>query len=113
MNGAVLQLWGHRGDEWCRPTAVGSFAGPSEPSDGKQGDGDGAPPSKKGRKRKSVSWAEEGRLREYFYFELDETERGEWGGPYGDGGEKEPKGSLKGWGDPKRMGDPKRSLKGA
>nr|XP_021407168.2 serine/threonine-protein phosphatase 1 regulatory subunit 10 [Lonchura striata domestica] len=29
------------------------------------------------RKKKSVSWPEEGRLREYFYFELDETERGE------------------------------------
>ncbi|XP_031950187.1 LOW QUALITY PROTEIN: serine/threonine-protein phosphatase 1 regulatory subunit 10 [Corvus moneduloides] len=27
------------------------------------------------RKKKSVSWPEEGRLREYFYFELDETER--------------------------------------
>ncbi|XP_068280789.1 LOW QUALITY PROTEIN: serine/threonine-protein phosphatase 1 regulatory subunit 10-like [Nyctibius grandis] len=33
------------------------------------------PPPKKGRKKKSVSWPEETKLREYFYFELDETER--------------------------------------
>ncbi|NXD74734.1 PP1RA phosphatase, partial [Eolophus roseicapillus] len=32
--------------------------------------------TKKGRKKKTVSWPEEGKLREYFYFELDETERG-------------------------------------
>ncbi|XP_061216353.1 serine/threonine-protein phosphatase 1 regulatory subunit 10 isoform X3 [Neopsephotus bourkii] len=31
--------------------------------------------TRKGRKKKTVSWPEEGRLREYFYFELDETER--------------------------------------
>uniref|UniRef100_A0A8C5QLP8 Serine/threonine-protein phosphatase 1 regulatory subunit 10 n=1 Tax=Leptobrachium leishanense TaxID=445787 RepID=A0A8C5QLP8_9ANUR len=31
--------------------------------------------TKKGKKRKTVSWQEESRLREYFYFELDETER--------------------------------------
>ncbi|XP_068106516.1 serine/threonine-protein phosphatase 1 regulatory subunit 10 isoform X2 [Hyperolius riggenbachi] len=31
--------------------------------------------TKKGKKRKTVSWPEESRLREYFYFELDETER--------------------------------------
>ncbi|NWS49957.1 PP1RA phosphatase, partial [Probosciger aterrimus] len=31
--------------------------------------------TKKGRKKKTVSWPEEGKLREYFYFELDETER--------------------------------------
>ncbi|KFO95235.1 Serine/threonine-protein phosphatase 1 regulatory subunit 10, partial [Calypte anna] len=31
--------------------------------------------SKKGRKKKTVSWPEENKLREYFYFELDETER--------------------------------------
>ncbi|XP_062454546.1 serine/threonine-protein phosphatase 1 regulatory subunit 10 isoform X2 [Rhea pennata] len=36
---------------------------------------DGAQLTKKGRKRKTVSWPEENRLREYFYFELDETER--------------------------------------
>uniref|UniRef100_A0A8D2AYD3 Transcription elongation factor TFIIS/CRSP70 N-terminal sub-type domain-containing protein n=1 Tax=Sciurus vulgaris TaxID=55149 RepID=A0A8D2AYD3_SCIVU len=29
-----------------------------------------------GRKGKTVTWPEEGKLREYFYFELDETERG-------------------------------------
>lgn len=33
--------------------------------------------TKKGKKKKTVSWPEESKLREYFYFELDETERGE------------------------------------
>uniref|UniRef100_UPI00398E65AB serine/threonine-protein phosphatase 1 regulatory subunit 10 isoform X1 n=2 Tax=Pristiophorus japonicus TaxID=55135 RepID=UPI00398E65AB len=31
--------------------------------------------TKKGKKRKTVSWREESKLREYYYFELDETER--------------------------------------
>ncbi|KAJ8273867.1 hypothetical protein GJAV_G00106390 [Gymnothorax javanicus] len=31
--------------------------------------------TKKGKKRKSVHWAEEEQLKEYFYFHLDETER--------------------------------------
>eukprot|EP00061_Rhincodon_typus_P019002 g48424.t1 len=31
--------------------------------------------TRKGKKRKTVSWREESKLREYFYFELDETER--------------------------------------
>ncbi|KAM6184600.1 LOW QUALITY PROTEIN: serine/threonine-protein phosphatase 1 regulatory subunit 10-like [Rhynchocyon petersi] len=31
--------------------------------------------TRKGRKRKSVTWPEEGKLREYFYFELEEIER--------------------------------------
>ncbi|XP_038624621.1 serine/threonine-protein phosphatase 1 regulatory subunit 10 isoform X2 [Tachyglossus aculeatus] len=31
--------------------------------------------TRKGHKRKTVTWAEEGKLHEYFYFELDETER--------------------------------------
>ncbi|XP_029101784.1 serine/threonine-protein phosphatase 1 regulatory subunit 10-like isoform X1 [Scleropages formosus] len=31
--------------------------------------------TKKGKKRKTVRWAEETRLKEYFYFDLDETER--------------------------------------
>uniref|UniRef100_A0A8C2UN21 Serine/threonine-protein phosphatase 1 regulatory subunit 10 n=1 Tax=Chinchilla lanigera TaxID=34839 RepID=A0A8C2UN21_CHILA len=31
--------------------------------------------TRKGRKRKTVTWPEEAKLREYFYFELDETER--------------------------------------
>ncbi|KAM6472585.1 serine/threonine-protein phosphatase 1 regulatory subunit 10 isoform 2-T2 [Liasis olivaceus] len=31
--------------------------------------------TKKGKKKKTVSWPEENKLREYFYFELDETER--------------------------------------
>ncbi|NWS82990.1 PP1RA phosphatase, partial [Toxostoma redivivum] len=36
---------------------------------------EGGPAPRRPRKKKSVSWPEEGRLREYFYFELDETER--------------------------------------
>ena len=32
--------------------------------------------TKKGKKKKSVRWAEEEQLKEYFYFDLDETERG-------------------------------------
>ena len=36
--------------------------------------------TRKGRKRKTVTWPEEGKLREYFYFELDETERGNGSG---------------------------------
>ncbi|NXR52236.1 PP1RA phosphatase, partial [Hippolais icterina] len=36
---------------------------------------EGGPAPRRARKKKSVSWPEEGRLREYFYFELDETER--------------------------------------
>ncbi|XP_053911526.1 serine/threonine-protein phosphatase 1 regulatory subunit 10-like [Cuculus canorus] len=35
------------------------------------------PMAKKARKKKRVSWAEEGKLCKYFYFEWDETERGE------------------------------------
>ncbi|CAM2101553.1 unnamed protein product [Caretta caretta] len=31
--------------------------------------------TKKGKKKKTVSWPEESKLREYFYFELDETEQ--------------------------------------
>lgn len=38
---------------------------------------EGGPAPRRPRKKKSVSWPDEGRLREYFYFELDETERGE------------------------------------
>lgn len=33
--------------------------------------------NKKGKKKKSVHWAEEEQLKHYFYFDLDETERGE------------------------------------
>ncbi|XP_069491453.1 serine/threonine-protein phosphatase 1 regulatory subunit 10 [Ambystoma mexicanum] len=36
----------------------------------------GMPPlTRKGRKKKTVTWCEESKLREYFYFEMDETER--------------------------------------
>nr|XP_013799194.1 PREDICTED: serine/threonine-protein phosphatase 1 regulatory subunit 10 [Apteryx mantelli mantelli] len=46
-------------------------------ADGKAAEGcsDASQLTKKGRKRKTVSWPEESKLREYFYFELDETER--------------------------------------
>ncbi|EHB16027.1 Serine/threonine-protein phosphatase 1 regulatory subunit 10 [Heterocephalus glaber] len=37
--------------------------------------GDPGQLTRKGRKRKTVTWPEESKLREYFYFELDETER--------------------------------------
>ncbi|XP_011382277.1 serine/threonine-protein phosphatase 1 regulatory subunit 10 isoform X2 [Pteropus vampyrus] len=37
--------------------------------------GDPSQLTRKGRKRKTVTWPEESKLREYFYFELDETER--------------------------------------
>lgn len=33
--------------------------------------------TKKGKKKKAVHWAEEEQLKHYFYFDLDETERGE------------------------------------
>lgn len=33
--------------------------------------------TKKGKKKKVVHWAEEEQLKQYFYFDLDETERGE------------------------------------
>lgn len=46
--------------------------------------GDPGQLTRKGRKRKSVTWPEEGKLREYFYFELDETERGAHLGFWGD-----------------------------
>lgn len=32
--------------------------------------------TKKGKKKKTVHWAEEEQLKHYFYFDLDETERG-------------------------------------
>lgn len=36
--------------------------------------------TKKGKKKKTVHWAEEEQLKHYFYFDLDETERGKAGG---------------------------------
>lgn len=38
--------------------------------------------TKKGKKKKTVHWAEEEQLKHYFYFDLDETERGKAGGEY-------------------------------
>lgn len=32
--------------------------------------------TRKGKKKKTVHWAEEEQLKHYFYFDLDETERG-------------------------------------
>lgn len=56
------------------------FSASSEPGalDAKpvESPGDPSQLTRKGRKRKTVTWPEEGKLREYFYFELDETERG-------------------------------------
>lgn len=34
--------------------------------------------TKKNKKKKNVSWMEESKLRIYHYFEMDETERGEF-----------------------------------
>ncbi|KAK7802435.1 hypothetical protein U0070_011305 [Myodes glareolus] len=55
------------------------FSASSEPGalDAKpvESPGDPSQLTRKGRKRKTVTWPEEGKLREYFYFELDETER--------------------------------------
>ena len=34
--------------------------------------------TKKNKKKKNVSWTEESKLRVYHYFEMDETERGEF-----------------------------------
>ncbi|XP_041430159.1 serine/threonine-protein phosphatase 1 regulatory subunit 10 isoform X2 [Xenopus laevis] len=48
---------------------------PPAPSETKPSEADASQLTKKGKKRKTVSWPEESRLREYFYFELDETER--------------------------------------
>ncbi|NXO01281.1 PP1RA phosphatase, partial [Rhinopomastus cyanomelas] len=52
--------------------------GSSEPgSDSKTSESapEGSQGSRRNRKKKSVTWADESKLREYFYFELDETER--------------------------------------
>lgn len=35
--------------------------------------------TKKGKKKKTVHWPEEEQLKNYFYFDLDETERGKAG----------------------------------
>lgn len=39
--------------------------------------------TKKGKKKKTVHWPEEEQLKNYFYFDLDETERGKAGRPHG------------------------------
>lgn len=39
--------------------------------------------TKKGKKKKTVHWAEEEQLKHYFYFDLDETERGKDMNPCG------------------------------
>ncbi|KAF1583845.1 Serine/threonine-protein phosphatase 1 regulatory subunit 10, partial [Eudyptes moseleyi] len=54
--------------ETCSAEASGDTKTTENPSESGQ-------LTKKGRKKKTVSWPEESKLREYFYFELDETER--------------------------------------
>ncbi|NWW74619.1 PP1RA phosphatase, partial [Climacteris rufus] len=75
-----VPFWGQTPRFWDPP-----FGDPSRvPSGSSEAGGDakapdvpseGGPAPRRPRKKKSVSWPEEGRLREYFYFELDETER--------------------------------------
>lgn len=68
------------GVQMCAEPLTVPPAGSAEVSgDAKSGENatEGGQLTKKGRKKKTVSWPEENKLREYFYFELDETERGE------------------------------------
>ncbi|KAK2513305.1 serine/threonine-protein phosphatase 1 regulatory subunit 10-like protein [Columba livia] len=60
--------------EVLEPMDTGSSDAPGDAKTGENVSESG-PAAKKGRKRKTVSWPEENKLREYFYFELDETER--------------------------------------
>ncbi|XP_075439667.1 serine/threonine-protein phosphatase 1 regulatory subunit 10 isoform X2 [Ascaphus truei] len=57
------------------PEPMETSAPLSDPSDPKPIDADAPQLTKKGKKKKTVSWPDESHLREYFYFELDETER--------------------------------------
>jgi hypothetical protein len=48
------------------------------PEDGTAaGTGSGSPPPAPKRNKKKVSWVDDANLKQIFYFELDETERGE------------------------------------
>nr|XP_014353691.1 PREDICTED: serine/threonine-protein phosphatase 1 regulatory subunit 10 [Latimeria chalumnae] len=55
-------------------TATAELSTPVEPK-AEEPVSDAPQLTKKGKKKKTVSWPEESKLREYFYFELDETER--------------------------------------
>nr|DBA20569.1 TPA: hypothetical protein GDO54_017331 [Pyxicephalus adspersus] len=56
-------------------TSVSSSAPTPAPAETKPAEPEVPQLTKKGKKRKTVSWPDESHLREYFYFELDETER--------------------------------------
>lgn len=56
-----------------------SFCCPDKPNALSEPRGEEESLTKKGKKKKSVRWAEEEQLKEYFYFDLDETERGKDG----------------------------------
>ncbi|NXN15932.1 PP1RA phosphatase, partial [Indicator maculatus] len=60
--------------EVAEPMEPGSGDAGGDPK-GNEATSEGGQLTKKGRKKKTVTWPEEGKLREYFYFELDETER--------------------------------------
>ncbi|XP_063997398.1 serine/threonine-protein phosphatase 1 regulatory subunit 10, partial [Pogoniulus pusillus] len=60
--------------EVAEPMEPGSAEAGGDPK-GNEASSEGGQLTKKGRKKKTVTWPEEGKLREYFYFELDETER--------------------------------------
>lgn len=83
-----MPFWGQTPHFWDPPLLTllpGVPSGSSEAGgDSKATDvpSEGGPAPRRPRKKKSVSWPDEGRLREYFYFELDETERGEPGIPW-------------------------------
>lgn len=75
----MVQIWGFskRKDLGLKPLLLTASLEPGA-LDAKpvESPGDASQLTRKGRKRKTVTWPEEGKLREYFYFELDETERG-------------------------------------
>ncbi|XP_077335086.1 serine/threonine-protein phosphatase 1 regulatory subunit 10 isoform X2 [Lithobates pipiens] len=56
-------------------TSVSAATPAPAPADVKPAEPEVPQLTKKGKKKKTVSWPEESQLREYFYFELDETER--------------------------------------
>ncbi|XP_075042722.1 serine/threonine-protein phosphatase 1 regulatory subunit 10 [Mixophyes fleayi] len=56
-------------------TSAAAAAPAPAPTEAKPSEPEAPQLTKKGKKRKTVSWPDESHLREYFYFELDETER--------------------------------------
>lgn len=63
-------LWGM--SSWCGFVSAEKTNALSEPREEES-------LTKKGKKKKTVHWPEEDQLKNYFYFDLDETERGEAG----------------------------------